>query len=91
MTRNDYITEPFPLCRGEHGVQDMNRPPVGEEVSLLVACRGILTKIEIAINITSEFEVCAYATRGPCRFQEIFWNLAFAELCAQRGEETAGL
>ena len=58
MTRNNNITEPLSLCRREHGVQDMNRPPVGEEVSVLVTRPGVLTKIEIVINFTSEFEVC---------------------------------
>jgi len=66
MTWNDYITEPFRLCRGEHGVQDVNRPPVRKEVPLLVTRPGLLAKIEIIVDTGGEFEVFVYTTRGTC-------------------------
>ena len=83
MTRNEYITESLSLCGGEHGVQDMNCPPVGEEVSLLVARPRVITKIEIVVDTRSEFEVVVYATREACCLEQILWYLALAELCAQ--------
>jgi hypothetical protein len=46
---------------------------------------GMFTKIEIVINIRSEFEVCVYDPRRICRSKEIFY---LADLYGQR--ETAG-
>jgi len=60
MTRNEDIAEPSPLCRREHGVQDVNRPPVREEVTLLVARPGVIAKIEIVVNMRGKFEVVVY-------------------------------
>jgi hypothetical protein len=91
MTRNEDITEPFPLCRGEHGVKNVNRPPVGKEVSLLVPRPGVIAKVEIVIDLSSQIEVVVYATRETCCLKEVLWYLTLAELCTQRGEEAAGL
>jgi len=66
MTWNDDITESFRLCRGEYGVHDVYRPPVGKEVPLLVARPGLLAKIEIIVDVGGEFEVFVYTTRGTC-------------------------
>ena len=91
MTGNEYITEPHPLCRREHGIQDVNRPPVGEEVSLLVARPRVIAKIEIVVDMRGEFEIVVYATREACCLEKILWYLTFVELWTQRREETAGL
>ena len=40
----------------------MNRPPVGEEMSLLVARPRLIAKIEIVVDTRGEFEVVIYAT-----------------------------
>ena len=83
MTRNEYITESLPFCRREHGVQDMNRPPVGEEVSLLVARPRLIAKIEFVVDTRSKFEVVIYVTREACCLEKVLWHLALMELCTQ--------
>src|SRR5258706_8900368 len=91
MARNEYIAESLPLCRREHGVQDVNRPPVGEEVSLLVARPRVIAKIEFVVYTRSEFEVVIYVTWEACCLEKVLWYLALMELCAQGCEEPAGL
>ena len=62
VTRNEDITEPFPLRRGEHGVQDVDCPPIGEKVPLLITRPGMIAKIEIVVDTGGKFEVVARTT-----------------------------
>ena len=91
VTRNEDITEPIPLRRRKHGVQDVDRPPIRKEVALLVARPRSLTKIEIVVDVVGEVEVFTDVTQRTCCPNEILWYFSFAELCAHRREETAGL
>lgn len=91
MRGDEDVAVPRPLGRGEHGVQGVDGPPVGEEMPLAVMRPRMVAVRILVVHAFGKGKIVAQRGGDPGLFEVVYGLLAVLETGAERTKETTGL
>ena len=92
MTGDENVGIACTLCRGEHRVERADRPPIGEEMTLVVMRPWVIAEIVLVVDVQGEDKVRRRTfCRDPCIGEAGDGDLAFLELRTERAKESSCL